>query len=54
MRKVMLKEDVRFNGWMTLSKGTKLNVDKYNSRYVYVKYNGLTLKLTKNDVETVY
>jgi len=54
MRKIELKEDVKLMGYRTLRKGERFNVEKYNSRYVYIKENGLTIQLTAKEVVKVY
>jgi len=54
MRKIELKEDVKLMGYRTLRKGERFDVDRDNSRYVYIKENGLTIQLPRKAVEKVY
>lgn len=51
MKKVELKDHLILYGiGKVIPKGTQFEVVRYNSRYIYVKWNGCTLQLTRKDV----
>ncbi len=56
MRKIAVKHDIQVPGWGTIKEGTQYEVDKYNSRYVYVKpHEHVTLRLArKGDCTILY
>lgn len=53
MKKIELKEDLKIVGYGTIPKGTVFKVEKFNSRFVYVKINGCTLQLTYPQIKKV-
>lgn len=51
MKNITLANDLPIKGYYTLKAGTKLPVQRYNSRYIYVYINAhLILKLTYKDI----
>ena len=54
MKKVRLIKDLYIMGYGTIKSGTEFKVERYNTRYVYVKLNGCELQLSRKDVEKVY
>lgn len=51
MKYVTLKNDLPIQGYYTLKAGTRLKVNKYNSRYIYVDIDShCTLTLTYKDI----
>lgn len=54
MRKIKLLNDTYIPGWGRLAAGTAFMVEKYNTRYVYVRLGGCELRLTRKEVEKVY
>lgn len=53
MKKVKLKNDTKIIGYGTIKSGTEFKVEKYNTRYVYVKLGNCELQLSVKDVEKV-
>ena len=51
LKKVKLKNDTYMNGYGVIKAGTKFEVKRYNTRYVYVKFKNLELQLSRKDVE---
>lgn len=49
MKTTTLANDIYIHGYGTLPKGLKLNVSRFNSRYIYADLNGCTLQLTYKD-----
>lgn len=49
MKTTTLANDIYIQGYGTLPKGLKLNVSRFNSRYIYADLNGCTLQLTYKD-----
>ena len=54
IKKVRLIKDVKIIGYGTISKGSQFNVEKYNTRYVYVRLGMCELRLSRKDVERIY
>lgn len=54
MRKIRLKEDMRVPGWGLVRDGTEFKVEKFNSRYVYVRLGACSLRLARGQTETIY
>lgn len=56
MRKIAIKHDIQVPGWGMIKEGTQYKVDKYNSRYVYIKLSeSTTLRLArKGDCTILY
>ena len=54
MKKVRLKEDLPIMGVGKVKAGTEFGVERFNSRYVYVKYLGCELRLSRKEVEVIY
>ena len=54
MRKIRIKEDLVIPGWGKIPAGTEFMVERYNTRYVYVRLCGCKLQLTRKEVEKVY
>lgn len=54
MRKIRLKEDINVPGWGIVRAGTEFKVEKYNSKYIYVKLGLCSLKLSRGQTETLY
>lgn len=54
MKKVRLKVDTKIMGYGTIESGTEFKVEKYNTRYVYVRLGNCELQLSVKDVEKVY
>lgn len=53
MKNVTLANDLPIKGYCTLKAGTKLPVQKYNSRYIYAYVNAYcTLRLAYSDTTT--
>lgn len=53
MKKIRLKEDMNIIGYGLLKSGTVFKVERYNTRYVYVKLGNCELQLSRKDVEKV-
>ena len=53
MKKVRLKNDITLIGLGKVAAGTVFDVEKYNSRFVYVKINNCSLRLSVKEVEKV-
>jgi hypothetical protein len=53
MRKVKIKEDIRIMGYGMLHKGEIFDVEKHNSRFVYVRLGMCELRLSVKEVEVV-
>lgn len=49
MKKVTLTKNLNIPGYGMLEKGLKLNVTKFNSRYIYTDLNGCELRLVYSD-----
>ena len=54
MKKIKLTKDVKIIGYGTIERGTQFNVEKHNSRYVYVRLGMCELRLSRKDVEKIY
>ncbi len=54
MKKIEVIEDIRFIGVPTLKAGTQFKVEKFNSRFVYVRYFNYSLRLSRKQVKTIY
>lgn len=54
MKKVKLLKDTYIQGYGTISAGTEFKVERYNTRFVYVKLTNGELQLTRKEVEKVY
>lgn len=54
MKKIELKEDVSVMCVGIIPKGTTFKVEKFNKRFVYVKYLGCTLRLLRSGVNVIY
>ena len=54
MKKIKLIKDIKIIGYDTIERGTQFNVEKYNSRFVYVRLGMCELRLSRKDVEKVY
>lgn len=54
MRKIKLKDDVYVPGWGTVRGGTEFKVERYNSRFVYIKLGKCEFRLARSRVEKVY
>ena len=54
MRKIRIKQDTRIIGVGVIPAGTEFKVEKFNSRFVYVRYIGCELRLSRGTVEKVY
>lgn len=53
MKEVEVVTDIPICGCPTLKAGTKLEVIKNNTRFVYVDYMGCELKLSVKDIKIV-
>ena len=53
MRKIKIKEDIRIMGYGMLHKGEIFDVEKHNSRFVYVRLGMCKLRLSVKEVEVV-
>ena len=53
MRKVKIKDDIRIIGYGILRKGEIFDVEKHNSRFVYVRLGVCELRLSVKEVEVV-
>lgn len=53
MKKVRIKEDIRIMGYGVIRKGTIFDVEKHNSKLVYVRLGMCELRLSVKDVEAV-
>lgn len=54
MKKVKLLNDTYIQGYGTIKAGTQFKVERFNSRYVYVKLGNCELQLSRKEVEKVY
>jgi len=54
MRKIKLLNDTYIQGYGRIAAGTEFKVERYNTRYVYVKLGVCELQLTRKEVEKVY
>ena len=54
MRKIELKYNTPIMGVGVIPKGTAFKVEKFNSRYVYVRYGRCSLRLLRKDIKIVY
>lgn len=56
MKKIKTSHDLNILGWGLIPAGTQFNVEKFNSRFVYVKLREhVTLRLArKADCEIIY
>lgn len=56
MKKIRLRNDLKIPGYGIIQKGTEYKVEKYNSRFVYVRVeSGAILRLARRgDCEVVY
>lgn len=54
MKKVRLKEDLYIMYFGKVKAGTEFKVDRFNNRFVYVKYLGCVLRLSRKEVEVIY
>jgi len=56
MKKICVRRDIVVPGWGLIPAGSAFRVDRYNSRYVYVKLaEGVVLRLArKSDCEKIY
>lgn len=53
MKKVKIKKDIRIIGYGIIRKGEIFNVEKHNSRLVYVRLGMCELRLSVKDVEAI-
>jgi hypothetical protein len=53
MKKVKIKDDIRIMGYGMLRKGEIFDVEKHNSRFVYVRLGMCELRLSIKEVEVV-
>ena len=53
MKKIELKQDTKIMGLGTIKAGTQFEVESFNSRYVYVKINRCTLRLTHKEINVI-
>jgi hypothetical protein len=53
MKKIELKQDTKIMGLGTIPAGTQFKVESFNSRYIYVKANRCTLRLTIKEVNVI-
>lgn len=53
MRKVKIKEDIRIMGYGMLRRGEMFDVEKHNSRFVYIRLGMCELRLSLKEVEVV-
>ena len=51
MKKVTLAKNLNIPGYGMLEEGLKLNVTKFNSRYIYTDLNGCELRLAYSDTD---
>ncbi|MBR4377339.1 MAG: hypothetical protein IKP50_00415 [Bacilli bacterium] len=56
MKKIRLRNDLKISGYGMILKGTEYKVEKYNTRYVYIRVeSGALLRLARRgDCEVVY
>ena len=53
MKKVKIKDDIRIMGYGMPHKGEIFDVEKHNSRFVYVRLGVCELRLSVKEVEVV-
>lgn len=54
MKKIKLLKDTYIQGYGKILAGTEFMVERYNSRFVYVKLGMCELQLTRKEIEKVY